>query len=66
MNGILKWWNNINAKMIEDMINFVPTPKSILLNVIISLILMDVFMSFLTMFRFGFTSKIVNWWLDRK
>ena len=61
-----KWWNNINAKMLEDMISFEPTFESALMNVIIALIMMDVIVSFTTMFRLGLTSKIVNWWFDRK
>ena len=61
-----KWWNNINAKILDDMISFVPTFESVLMNVVIALVMMDVFISFTTMFRLGFTSKIINWWLDRK
>ena len=59
-----KWWDNINAKMLDDMINFEPTFQSMLLNAVVALIMMDVLVSFMTMFRLGFTSKIIMWCLD--
>jgi len=48
------------------MIAFQPTIENTLINMLTALIMMDMLISFLTMFRLGFTSIIVNWWIDRK
>jgi len=48
-----------------DMISFNPTLENTILNMIIALIMMDVMLSFTTMFRLGLTSKIITWLLLR-
>ncbi len=49
-------------------LNFVPTFESALVNAIVAYIMLDVLMAFMTMFsyRWSITSRIINWWLNRK
>ena len=48
--------------------SFEPTFESMLLNAVVAFLMLDVIMAFMTMFSYNWsiTSKIVNWWLDRK